>query len=136
MHNWLEGILQHHVWVKWSIGADDGQDSNIQQEVQIIDDMGMDFDEDLIDKELIELQQESQEHNDTPSHLQCLHSINTQNLMAMDLSDDDESNFHTSLGSDDGSQCSEVDASHLACIFNTSTLAEICNCIANVTILS
>ena len=98
--------------------------------------MGMDLDEDLIDKELIELQQESQEHDDTPSHLQRLHSINTQNLMAMDLNDDDESNFHTSLGSDDGSQCSEVNALHSAYIFNASILAEIRNCIANVMIPS
>jgi len=60
--------------------------------VQIVDDMGIDLDEDIIDKELIELQQESQEHNDIPSHLQCLHSINTQNLITMDLSDVREPN--------------------------------------------
>ena len=59
MHNWLEGILQHHVHVKWGIGADDRWDSNTQQEVQIVDDMGIDLDKDIIDKELIELQQES-----------------------------------------------------------------------------
>jgi len=60
--------------------------------VQIVDDMGIDLDEDIIDKELIELQQESQEHNDIPSHLQRLHSINTQNLMTIDLSDVREPN--------------------------------------------
>jgi len=102
--------------------------------VQIVDDIGRDLDEDIIDKELIELQQESQEHDNIPSHLQCLHSINTQNLMTMDLSDN-ESDFYASLGSDDDSEYSEVKSSHSACIFNALTLAEIHNCIANVIIL-
>jgi len=59
MHNWLKGILQYHVRVKWGIGTNNGQDLNTQQKVQIVDDMEMDLDENIIDKELIELQQES-----------------------------------------------------------------------------
>jgi len=139
MHNWLEGVLQYHVRVKWGIGTDAGQDPNTHQEVQIVDDMGMDLDEDIVDKELIELQQENQEHNDTPSHFQRLHSINTQNLMAMnidDASNDDESDFHPSLDSDNDSQYSEVESLHLACIFDALTLVEIHNCITNVAIPS
>ena len=53
----------------------------------------------------------------------------------MDLSDN-ESNFYASLGSDNDSKCSKVKSSHLACIFNVLTLAEIHNYIANVIILS
>jgi len=91
---------------------------------------------DIIDKELIELQQESQEYDDTPSHLQHLYSINTQNLMAIDLSNDNKNDFYASLGLDDNSQSSEAESLHLACIFNALTLAEICDCIANVAIPS
>jgi len=51
----------------------------------------------------------------------------------MDLSDN-ESDFYASLGSDNDSECSEVESLYLACIFNTLTLAEIHNCIANIII--
>jgi len=56
--------------------------------------------------------------------------------MAMNIDDEsnnDGSDFHPSLGSDNDS---EVESSNLACIFDTSTLAEIHDCITNVAIPS
>jgi len=79
--------------------------------------MRIDLDKDIINKELIELQQESQEHNNTPSYLQCFHLINTQNLMAINInhrSNNDESDFYPSLGSDDNF---EVESLYLVYIF-------------------
>jgi len=48
-----------------------------------------------------------------------------------DKSNNDESDFYPSLGSDNDS---EVKSLNLACIFDISTLAEIYNCITNITI--
>ncbi|KAJ7165541.1 hypothetical protein C8R43DRAFT_1164869 [Mycena crocata] len=78
MHNWLEGILQHHCRLKWGIGADaskkntsfpsssDGTDgSSSDSDVEMLD-----IDEDALAAELEQLHHDSSVQQDTPTSLQ------------------------------------------------------------------
>jgi len=74
MYNWLEGIFQYHTWLKWGIGILSGADT---VEHMTDHDMCIDLargvsENEILDKEILELQKESQIHNDIPLNLaQC-----------------------------------------------------------------
>ena len=74
MHNWIEGILQHHARVKWGIGSSAGSSKHQDEGPPCITPTGtntilsFEFDVDMLDDELGELEAESQAHMDTPSH--------------------------------------------------------------------
>ena len=86
IHNWDEGILQHHARVKWGIGViqsrlkdydeDHGQTSNDSTpHITPTAEIDLDFiDIHMLDEELTDLEAESQAHSDTSSHLKCQHS--------------------------------------------------------------
>jgi len=88
MHNWDEGILQHHAHVKWGIGIgitqshlkdynqDHGQTSN-NSTPHITPMAETDFafiNINMLDEELADLEAESQAHSDAPSHSKRQHS--------------------------------------------------------------
>jgi hypothetical protein len=73
MHNWLEGILQHHTRVKWGIGIPDcsahpGQPKRHQTSISgdTESNGSGDTDVEMIDDELADLQKDSQHFNDAP----------------------------------------------------------------------
>jgi hypothetical protein len=81
MHNWLEGVLQHHVCIRWGIGivpsktSEDNKLDDLMTNTQhpldsVLDNLG--FESDIIDGELEDLYQESQQYADTPSQLSCM----------------------------------------------------------------
>jgi hypothetical protein len=97
MHNWIEGVLQHQVRVKWSIGvvssstgADETNDpflTHPPSPASTVD--AFDLDVDMLDEELQSLYDESQTFQDTPSHLKRLQSESSiLRLDEWDLGDD------------------------------------------------
>jgi hypothetical protein len=149
MHNWLEGILQHHARVKWGIGiipttcrADDL--NKLGDDLLDTDNLpyqGSDIE--MLDQEVEELFMESQPHEDLPTNLSRMHSTVSM-LGNPDYSDEgtDES-FNPS--SDDGNSSSSSDCDSeadfqankeddkwkLRCIFDPVTLARIRSCLAD-----
>jgi len=71
MHDWLKSILQHHIQLKWGISILSGTDTvgHITDHDMIIDLAGGDSEDEMLDKEILELQKESQIHNDVPLNL-------------------------------------------------------------------
>jgi hypothetical protein len=82
MHNWIEGILQHHARVKWGIGVipsrskdhDHDPDHGTPHLTSTAEtNLGF-IDVDMLNEELADLEAESQAHSDAPSHLKRQHS--------------------------------------------------------------
>jgi len=108
MHNWIEGILQHHARVKWGIGVipnrskdhqDHGQTSKDgTPHITLAAETNLDFmDIDMLDEELADLEAERQAHSDTPSHLKRQHSESSTDPM-------DEYDEHDGDGGDEDFQ--------------------------------
>lgn len=95
MHNWMEGVLQHHLRRKWGIGAETmrgrkkGSNKAKLPEYASVSVEGSIEDIEDFQKELESLQSESREHNDVPVH----HSSRHRNLAPsiLHLSDDGDS---------------------------------------------
>jgi hypothetical protein len=77
MHNFLEGILQHHTRVRWGIGtpsvdkrvSDDSRPSSPTSDTtEYLE--NLDIDTEMINEEVQNIWEKSQTHIDTPSHLQ------------------------------------------------------------------
>jgi hypothetical protein len=147
MHNWIEEILQHHTHVKWGIGivlaksrddlaADDAD--NIAPTTPTGNDLDIDID--MLYDELDDLNAESQEHADTPSHGKRLHSETSLQLPDDENDDsplDKEFQPDSDSDSDDGyaSEDKEHEAAWQAvCIFGPEALSKIHACIADTKI--
>jgi len=74
MHNWLEGIFQHYTWLKWDIGISSEADAveHMTDHDMVIDLARGDSKDEILDKEILELQKESQIHNDIPLNIKTL----------------------------------------------------------------
>lgn len=74
MHNWMEGILQHHLRRKWGVGAEivrarqNGSGRAQLSEHASVSVGGSIEDIEDLQKELDSLQSESRDHNDVPAH--------------------------------------------------------------------
>ncbi|KAF4616061.1 hypothetical protein D9613_006378 [Agrocybe pediades] len=143
MHNWLEGVLQHHARILWGIG---GSDKAVQTE-SADDCEAMDVDIDMLDEELEALQAESQLHGNESSHLlgekriavPSRGAIDSISALAQDVflddddgSDDSEYNPPPDSGSDDD----EGSILPGEPVFTTTQLSEIRRCLANAVIPS
>jgi len=137
MHNWIEGILQHHARVKWGIGII--QISTKQDEVDIKGPTSppadVDMDWDMFQEEITALHEESQKHQDLPEHIKRLHSevslINTDivdNDSASSLVDDFQPESDSESGDVSGDE--NDDSWTAACIFNKDELDAICTCLS------
>lgn len=141
MHNWIEGILQHHVRVKWGIGivgglrdtedTDQPTDTTPQGTPRVTP-TESNADWDMLDDELVDLEADSQQHSDTPSHISRQHSASSLELdESMDpqetLSDDED--YVPGPDPDTDSDSEKDDEANAAwrssSIFNSSALAEI-----------
>jgi len=119
MHNWIEGILQHHARCKWGIGIvsslkanqDGAEDPEEPHAVQQIQQQG-DHDDDInmLDAEILDLHTESQEFGDFPLHpkqaCSMTASMYSDSASELDISEDsnsDDDDIFQALGSDSDS---------------------------------
>jgi len=61
MHNWLEGIFQHYTWLKWDISILSEADAveHMTDHDMVIDLARGDSKDEILNKEILELQKES-----------------------------------------------------------------------------
>lgn len=96
MHNWLEGILQHHCRLKWGIGSDVSGAGQVADTDSDSDAELMDIDEDMLEDELAGLHQDSFRQQDAPTHL-----TRTESFVLANDNDDDPNQATVDLESDE-----------------------------------
>lgn len=147
MHNFLEGILQHHARVCWGIGTpymdnkvsdNDRPSSPTSDTTEYFE--NLDIDTEMINEEVQNIWEESQTHIDTPSHLRRLRSeasthINpVSNNVEVDEHDGD-GDFQPDDESDE--ECADdFWDSDATCIFTASQLSKIHACLSDAVIPS
>jgi hypothetical protein len=150
MHNWLEGVLQHHARRLWGLGVDtlsedsaDLEDADAMTEPPVelnLDMMDVD-DTETVDDELSDLLSDSQSHADTPSHARNLRRFATTSSLAnlMETSAGEEGDDHGDddwlmADNEDPDSDSDEEATKPgeSCIFTAAQLAFIRACIADV----
>ena len=149
MHNWIEGLLQHHARVKWGIGIISSSSKEKDRGVNQISTPPPSLsptptdlsDIEMLDDELLALHEESQQFGDTPTHLKRLHSeasyLTIDDNMDDSTVDDDEFQPLSYSDSDvDSSESDEDGAWTAVCIFDSIQLNAIHACLANVVISS
>lgn len=159
MHNWIEGVLQHHVRFRWGIGRDlekkesdqdavgetmssvvgAGVDSNIDVEMEFVGGCDSDCDSDVdmndINEEIIDLHNECQAAQSNSSRVSSLQSKPSSWLFDITLSnemDDEDYDPHDETADlDDDAEVDDDDITeHLSvATFTDSQLAEIRTCI-------
>lgn len=163
MHNWMLGILQHHVRVRWGVGipptkADDEDTGNLVdqtpiQTARVVHDgppysgplgevlFELNLGRDVLDDEMESLYQESQSqlHSDVPSHLSRQRSEASMLLANDELeeSDADDVDYDPESDQDSGdSDNSEEEAWKATCIFTAPELNAIRACLSDAVIPS
>lgn len=147
MHNWIEGIVQHHVRVKWGIGAvpsslkDQGVDqpTGSPEGTPRLTNLALDADYDMLDDELADLEVESQQYSDTPSHTSRVHSTSSFELEEYNdnqenLSDDEDFLPGPDPDSDSDSDNEANTTLQASSIFDSTALAQIHACIDSTAI--
>lgn len=143
MHNWIEGVLQHHARHKWGLGGESqggetvvnpGSDSPSSP----LEDV-MDIDVDLLAEELALLHEESQQFTDMPSQLKRAHtestilgSLSSNSIFEHDENLDDDEDFEPDEESED--ETTEGDEIQPTCVFNEESLSKIRDCLFNAAI--
>lgn len=106
MHNWLEGVLQHHARVLWGIGveASKNQEDSEEEIIEINDEYITDIDlatsqlllpfplteiKDDLDAEIQDLYEEGQTYLDTPSHKARVDFEIAEAFQVLQFDDDD-----------------------------------------------
>ncbi|TFK45356.1 hypothetical protein OE88DRAFT_1788760, partial [Heliocybe sulcata] len=147
MHNWMEGILQHHARRKWGIGVESVSETDAATvvpgpvdtplEPYTTDDMMTINTEDL-SSEVDALLEDVVEHDDIPSsHPRIQHNIS----YAMESSGEESGN-KTFLQPDDESDSDDdsiVDipvTNNIPCVFNATSLGKIRTCIEDIIVPS
>jgi hypothetical protein len=146
MHNWIEGILQHHARKNWGIGVPSSNKSETQEKDTTIpspsqtDNFDMDVDFDMLYDELNDLQAESLQCKDTPSHLKRFHSQESDQVSHDGSSGSPDEDFwpDSESDSDDENIDENIDdeKEKVKCIFDATTMSKIHACISNVVIPS
>lgn len=163
MHNWMEGVLQHHVRVRWGIGIKQSKSSedvdgavaalippldmdsisaNHVHPLDALDDINIDddaiYDElEMLDDEIENLYMESRQNDDTPSHPVRLRSSASIVLHDMDqLAGDESDDDDTDFYPNSESEDDEDEDANwkAACIFTQSELDRIRACLAEAVI--
>jgi hypothetical protein len=143
MHNWIEGVLQHHARVKYGIGVvtnpktDDVEAKDEDSTTPPATPTGHELDIDMLDDEVANLATESQAYSDTPSHGKRLHSESSLQLSDEEADNSPDEEFQPDEESDsDGDYTDEDKEEHHAawraiCIFDPAALSKIHACILN-----
>jgi hypothetical protein len=154
MHNWLEGILQHHVRRRWNLGVDVFAEATDEPAADPPSEHlpSMDIDDILTDSQTSELASEvsdiisdSQSHPDLPSHSRHLRRFHTTsslaNLTDLDMAGPDDSpddaDTDFTMADNESSNDSDSDDDDEAstpeqCIFTPADLARIRECMGDV----
>ena len=145
MHNWIEGVLQHHARILWGIGAvpsnSDSHDNPSSPELAMADpllDTNLNFGSETLDDEVEDLYVESQRYQDTPNHISRMHSEASILLQDPNNSDPEDVDFQPDSDSDSGDSDSddEDNSWKVACIFTAAELKMIHACIFETVIPS
>jgi hypothetical protein len=156
MHNWYEGVLQHHARWKWGIGIPTSRkcirlDNTELDEGAISGDpppanSDPNTDTDMLDNELEGLFEESRQHQDVPEHLKRLHSVASIFVDPTGASDLDDLDFEGNLNyqsdlevtSDSEYNFEEPTVRNWkeSCVFGDTSLARIRECLASAVIPS
>ena len=160
MHNWIEGILQHHAHCKWGIGIvpslkanqdsaeDDPNEFHVIQQMEGQEEDHSDIN--MLDAELLDLHKESQEFGDFPLHPKrarsttaSMHSDSASELdTSEDTNSDGDDDIFQGSGSDSGSDNSHSGDSsdkrewQATCTFNAAELSQIHACLSDAVIPS
>jgi hypothetical protein len=140
MHNWIEGVLQHHARVKWGIGQtitpESKNDIVTLSSSSHPDDFIIDMDVDMLNDELDALQAESQQYEDTPLHLKRLQYENS--LLSSDVgsNDSDDEDFCPDNESDEDNISDSETVEKTVCIFDPVTLSKIHACLSDAVVPS
>jgi hypothetical protein len=140
MHNWLEGVLQHHVRVLWGIGIVLSVPNETEDDDEILPSPVSSEYMVTLNEELSALEAESRQFKDTPSHLKCLRSeasfLQQNSLDEVEGSDSDgDVDFQPDDESDTDNEDSE-EAWRATCVFSTVKLADIHACLSETIIPS
>jgi hypothetical protein len=154
MHNWLEGVLQHHARRLWGLGVDSLSDGDpdvavdIDAEAQMepldlaLDDL-MDLDADTVDDELSDIISDSQSHADTPSQSRQMRRLATSSSLATifepeplaETGDSGDEDWVMADNESSDEDLDEADAKPGAqCIFSAAQLGLIRDCIGDVVV--
>ena len=141
MHNWFEGLLQHHTRRCWGIGVTiSSGDLETEKDKTLPSSGDADADFDMLDDELNALQTESQQYGDTPIHIKHLHSetfLSSDSASGCTNSTGDDDDFQPSDDSDEGEdEDKDVDEARSLCVFDAAMLSKIHMCIAEAVIPS
>ena len=146
MHNWIEGVLQHHARVLWGIGVVPPKTGNHNDHNDHISavithpllDADLNFGSEVLDDEIEDLYVESQSYQDTPSHMSRMRSEASILSQDCDDSDPEDVDFQPDGDSDSASDDSgDEDESWKAnCIFTAAELNMIHACISEAVIPS
>ena len=147
MHNWIEGVLQHHARIRWGIGVvpskadedDRSESASVSHPLNsVLDDL--DFEPGILNDELEDLYQESQRYADTPSHLSRMHS---EMLILENPNDSDPEDIDFQPDSDDSDDSDDNDNDNIrdnfwkrTCVFTAAELSRIHACITDAIIPS
>jgi hypothetical protein len=147
MHNWIEGVLQHHAHVKYGIGIvagskTDDEDNEYDNTTLPATPTGqqLDIDIDMLNGELDALHAESQEFSDTPSHGKHLHSESSLWLSDEGVDDSPDDEFQPDEESDSDSDYADEEkeereaAWRAICIFDPAALLKIHACISGTVV--
>lgn len=165
MHNWIEGILQHHIRIRWGIGIpppkknESTKDADGDPSFDPLETLAASTgshplhtlasfqilpDEDVLDEEVEALFEESRQYNDTPSDISRMHS--EASMLSLEepdeTSDKEDGNFQPD--SDSGGSGSDSEDSNdlkndqweASCVFTRDEISRIRACLADVVVPS
>ena len=153
MHNWIEGVLQHHAHVQWGIGIqpskrpdgeDDsdagGSDESLAQRLDgfsLSTSLFTDTYNEMLDQEVEALFTESRLYQDTPSALR--HTRTEASLLQLDPDSDvdmDDEEFQPDEDSDEDDNNNLVAPWTATCTFSAEQLSKIHDCLTHASIPS
>lgn len=142
MHNWMEGILQHHSRVLWGIGVvpskvDDDDNSPMAVAAHPLDEAFFNLDpgEDL-DEEIELLHEESLQFKDTPSHIRRMRSeaFMLQPVVGEGSDMESDIDFQPESDSDFDEDRDNNSNWEASCLFTAGQLSRIQACLSDVVI--
>jgi len=149
MHNWDEGILQHHAQVKWGIGGipkvpGTGEDPDAHfvttpppsplTSAESVN-SGTEIDAEMLDDEVIALEEEQRQFYNDPAHLDVLRLSLTD--IGGTLCEIGPSSGASDSDDPSSSECEDEDEIWTAaCIFSKDELSQIRQCLSNAVVPS
>jgi hypothetical protein len=145
MHNWFEGVLQHHARRFWGIGVDSGHEeegttnlNTTSEQLPTSWELISELHDDDLETELASLVSDSQSHVDTPAQPRALRRHATSSLAIIPPiqgGGDSESGDDDYILADDESSDEDDETEPLSsgpCVFDATELEKIHDCMRGV----